>query len=339
MLSRYFGIIDIERMTLSGCGEEKATGLYHRTKPPLRTIIIVTSGAHRVALVADLGRDPRFKIIGQFGSLSDGYALTEAHPPDLTLCSKDISALSEFPMFEAMVSVIGSTLLTVRSGAGAAAIAQSLGLPKVGLADPQVTSTPPPGKPQRLVAIGASTGGIEALSQILATYPKNCPPTVIVQHIKHEFLAGVVDRLNHVCLATVVAGAAHMKLIAGQVVIAPGLPSHLEVTANSMRCSVISSPPMSGHRPSVDVLFHSVAALRGKAVGVLLTGMGRDGASGLAAMRQAGAWTIAQDAATSTIYGMPRVATENGAVCEVLPLQKISKAIISAATQPLDVAR
>lgn len=312
--------------------------MYHGSNLPLRTIVILPDFSARKAFVATGNTDPRFRIIGEFESLGDAYTNTEAHPPDIIVCSKDVRLQPEFPMFNALLALLGSKLLTVPNGAGIEAVARMLGLPPITPVKAAGAPGVPLGTPQRLVAIGASTGGIEALSEVLSGYPINCPPTVIVQHIQAEYLAGVVDRFDLICPAKVVVGQARMKLCPGQVVFAPGLPSHIEVQAGAMRCVFTEGPRISGHRPSVDVLFNSAAHLKGQAVGVLLTGMGRDGATGLAAMRKAGAWTIVQDAATSTVYGMPRVASEEGAACEVLPLRKISKAILSAAIRTAEVA-
>lgn len=305
--------------------------MYHGTKPPLRSVVILPRAAARQALALEASQDLRFKIIGDFGSLGDAYTQTEAHPPDLTICHKSIAKLPEFPMFKAMLNMVGSPLVTVDDDANLKTVARRIGLPTITAAPVKTPSNTALSAPQRVVAIGASTGGIEALAQLLSVYPVDCPPTVIVQHIKPEYLAGVVDRLDRVCPAKVMAGSSRLPLRPGQVVFAPGLPQHLEIQPRTLRCMMRDLPPVSGHRPSVDVLFQSVTALKDEAVGVLLTGMGRDGATGLGAMRRAGAWTIAQDAATSVVNGMPRVATEEGAVCEVLPLHKISKAIVAAA--------
>lgn len=234
-------------------------------------------------------------------------------------------------MFEALIGIVGGKLITVHSSADATAVSRALGIP----AHSQPVSAPPLGAHgrQKLIAIGSSTGGIEALSQILSAYPVNCPPTVIVQHIKPDFLDSVVGRLNHVCAADVQTATDGQRLQSGKVVFAPGLASHLEVEGTSWRCRLRNGPTASGHRPSIDTLFQSVATFGPKAVGVILTGMGRDGATGLGAMRQAGAWTIGQDAATSTVFGMPRVAQEEQAVCEVLPLSRIGRAILTAAAR------
>jgi len=191
---------------------------------------------------------------------------------------------------------------------------------------------------QRLVAIGASTGGIEALAKVLSSFPAQCPPTVIVQHIKADFLAGVAARLDALCPAEVREAQDGEALAPGRILIAPSNTQHLIVTHRGKRSSLQDGPPVFGHRPSVDRLFESVAALGPDAVGALLTGMGRDGATGLGAMREAGAWTIAQDAKSSTVYGMPRVARDEGAVCEVVPLNKMASAILHAA-RPAEVAR
>ncbi|MBY4892704.1 chemotaxis protein CheB [Rhodobacteraceae bacterium N5(2021)] len=313
--------------------------MLHRSPPALRAVIILPDSTMRRTAVADINQDPRFEIVGDFASLAEAYARTEAHPPDLVICNRTITRQLEFPMFEAMLAAIRCTLVRVERDASASTIASLIGL-SVGAVPPMAPRTPEGlGTGQRLVAIGASTGGIEALKQVLSSFPATCPPTVVVQHIKPEYLNGVVGRLDRACPAKVVAATDQFALRPGVVAFAPGLPMHLELQPRALRCILVEKPPVSGHRPSVDVLFQSAAALKGRAVGVLLTGMGRDGATGLAAMRQAGAWTIAQDAATSVVYGMPRVAAEEGAACEVLPLQKIGKAILAAATAREEISK
>ncbi len=184
----------------------------------------------------------------------------------------------------------------------------------------------------RLVAIGSSTGGVEALTALISAFPANCPPTVITQHMPPVFTKSFADRLNRLCAPTVTEATDGAPLLEGRVYIAPGSPTHhLEIVGGSApRCRLRASEPVNGHCPSVDVLFNSVAKIAGAhAVGVILTGMGRDGAKGLFAMRSAGAATLGQDAATSLVYGMPKVAHEVGAVERQLPLGKIGPDIIS----------
>lgn len=184
-----------------------------------------------------------------------------------------------------------------------------------------------------VVAIGSSTGGVEALTAVLAGFPANCPPTVITQHMPPLFTKSFADRLNRLCAPTVAEATDGAPLLDGHVYIAPGSPTHhLEVTGTPgrLRCRLRAGEHVNGHCPSVDVLFQSVAKASGnQSVGVILTGMGRDGASGLLAMRQAGARTIGQDAASSLVYGMPKVAHEIGAVERQAPLRRIGHDILT----------
>ncbi len=188
----------------------------------------------------------------------------------------------------------------------------------------------------KVVAIGSSTGGVEALIAVLSGFPANCPPTVITQHMPGTFTKSFAERLNRMCDASVSEAVDGAPLTAGHIYIAPGgATHHLEVSGSeSLRCRLRPGDPVNGHCPSVDVLFRSVAKVAGaSALGVILTGMGRDGAAGLLSMRQAGARTIGQDAATSLIYGMPRTAYEAGGVEQQLPLKKIGAEILTLTSQ------
>jgi two-component system chemotaxis response regulator CheB len=185
----------------------------------------------------------------------------------------------------------------------------------------------------RLIVIGSSTGGVEALGAIIPVLLPNCPPTLVTQHMPPAFTASLAQRLNKNSAATVTEAQDGETLLAGHVYIAPGGPRHLTVAATSagLQCRLIDSPPVNGHRPSVDVLFHSAATLGGAdMIGVILTGMGRDGAAGLLAMRNAGAATLGQDEATSVVYGMPRVAFEMNAVQRQAPINQMAQAILVA---------
>jgi two-component system chemotaxis response regulator CheB len=182
----------------------------------------------------------------------------------------------------------------------------------------------------RIVAIGSSTGGVEALLTVLAAFPANCPPTLITQHMPGSFTKSFAARLNRTCAAEVGEAYEGAPVEPGRIWLAPGGECHLEVAVTARpRCRLTAGPPVNGHRPSVDVLFESVAKCAGNAaVGVILTGMGRDGAQGLLQMRQAGARTIGQNEASSLIYGMPRVAFEVGAVEKQVHLTRISQEIL-----------
>ncbi len=196
---------------------------------------------------------------------------------------------------------------------------------------PVVTS--PPGNAPRLIALGSSTGGPETLASILPGLPASIPPLLIAQHMPRAFTGQMAARLDSLCNFAVREARDGEALQPGVALIAPG-DEHLVVSreAGALVARLRKGPKVHHQRPSVDVLFHSVAQMVGaRAIGVLLTGMGRDGAEGLLAMRQAGARTLAQDEASSVVYGMPRVAAELGAAEEVVPMSCMHTAIARAA--------
>ncbi|MFC7704740.1 CheB methylesterase domain-containing protein [Plastorhodobacter daqingensis] len=185
-----------------------------------------------------------------------------------------------------------------------------------------------------LVCIGASTGGLTVLEQILASFPADCPPTLIVQHIRGSFSAGLADRLNRISQPEVMEAWTGAPIQRGRVYLAPGDQHHLEFRPQPVpQCRLVSGEKVTGHRPSVDALFRSVEHRAAPGVAVLLTGMGRDGAQGLLSLRQRGWHTIAQDEGSSTVYGMPRVAAELGAAEDILPDRLIGNAILRACTK------
>jgi two-component system, chemotaxis family, protein-glutamate methylesterase/glutaminase len=185
----------------------------------------------------------------------------------------------------------------------------------------------------RIVAIGASTGGTEAIKEVLCNMPPDSPGMLITQHIPPTFSASFARRMNEVSPLTVCEAQDGQQVLAGHVYIAPG-DYHLRLVRNGARyvCKVDQEAPVNRHRPSVDVLFRSVAQNAGQnAIGVLLTGMGRDGARGLKAMRTAGAATVAQDEHTSVVWGMPGEAVSIGATEDVLPIDAIAARIVELA--------
>ncbi|MDF8334300.1 chemotaxis-specific protein-glutamate methyltransferase CheB [Novosphingobium cyanobacteriorum] len=185
----------------------------------------------------------------------------------------------------------------------------------------------------RLIAIGSSTGGVEALQVLLGGFPVDCPPTLVVQHISPRFAGAVAKTLDQHCPPRILLAEPDLPLKAGHVYIAPGDDRHLTVGGSmSYHARLRRGEPVSGHLPSVDMLFHSVAETVGAhAVGILLTGMGADGAQGLLAMAQRGAHTICQDEATCTVFGMPRAAISLGAAGVVAPIDHIARHAFSKA--------
>jgi two-component system chemotaxis response regulator CheB len=192
----------------------------------------------------------------------------------------------------------------------------------------------------RIIAIGASTGGTEAIKEVLVQLPADTPGIVIAQHIPKAFSTPFARRMDACCQMTVYEAEDGQQILPGHVYIAPG-DRHLLLVRDGARyvCKLDDGPPVNRHKPSVDVLFRSVAQQAGRnAIGVILTGMGKDGASGLKEMRDAGSPTIAQDEATSVVWGMPREAITLGGAVQVLPLQDIP-ASVRALAESMDLTR
>ena len=184
---------------------------------------------------------------------------------------------------------------------------------------------------RHMIAIGASTGGVETLKDIFQRLPGNTPPIVITQHMPERFTLSFAARLDSISQMKVVEASHNDRLSAGHAYLAPG-GKHLRVVrvGSDLLCKIDDGPAVSSHKPSVDVLFHSVAEAAGpRAVGVILTGMGKDGAVGLKAMREHGAFTIGQDEATCVVYGMPQAAMKLGAVQVETSLDQIPKKILN----------
>ncbi len=183
----------------------------------------------------------------------------------------------------------------------------------------------------KIIAIGASTGGTQALQTVLTSMPRNAPGIVIVQHMPEHFTTSFASRLNEICEIEVKEAENNDSVVPGRALIAPG-NFHMLLKRSGARyyVEIKSAPRVCRHRPSVEVLFKSVARFAGKnAVGAILTGMGNDGAAGLKVMRDAGARTIAQDEKTCVVFGMPKEAIKAGGAEQILPLPKIAEGILA----------
>lgn len=183
----------------------------------------------------------------------------------------------------------------------------------------------------KIIAIGASTGGTEALREVISALPANSPPVVVVQHMPQNFTKAFADRLNSICQVQVKEAVDGEYLATGKVLIAPG-NQHMEIRRSGINyyVTLFDGPMMFHQRPAVEILFNSVAKYAGQnAVGAILTGMGKDGAQGLLNMRSAGANTIAQDEKSCIVFGMPKEAIELGAAQVVKPLNQIAQTILN----------
>jgi two-component system chemotaxis response regulator CheB len=290
-------------------------------------------------------------------SMSEAFDLAEAQRPGAIALSADITGDPGFDMFLHLVDALSITLIVYGDRSRDQTphrLRKSIPFVPFGPGDhperlfdgffidrgdlvrgharpgdaPVVTATVAPRSPS-LIVLGASTGGVSALETVLTAFPANCPPTLVVQHIRAGFVDGMITRLDGHCMPHVLPAQDALRLQPGHVYIAHDPDRHLIVQqGDPMRCRLKADPARHGHRPSVDALFESVAGRRGVAA-ALLTGMGADGADGLARIKQGGGMTIAQNEATCVVYGMPRVAVERGAADHVLALDRIATALIS----------
>lgn len=229
----------------------------------------------------------------------------------------------------------GARLKVLRTGAAPAASVRP-----AATARPSMPASTPAAAPaaaastwgDRIICIGASTGGTEAIKEVLCRLPENVPGIVMVQHMPEMFTSSFARRLDTLARVRVKEAEQGERILPGHAYLAPG-HSHLEIrrSGNGYVCELLQTPPYNRHRPAVDVLFNSAAQhARGSAVAALLTGMGKDGAQGMLAMRRAGAWTIGQDQDSCVVYGMPREAAQIGACCEVAPLTQVAERILAA---------
>lgn len=332
---------------------------------PIRVLVVDDSATMRSLLSVALRRDPQIEVVGHAADALEARDKIKALNPDVVTLDVEMPAMNGLDFLDKIMRLRPMPVVMVSSltGRDAAATLTALELgavdciSKAAFSDERAFATlvatvkaaararirPRPGAAApapaaagyapggQVVAIGSSTGGVEALISVLTQFPANCPPTVITQHMPAAFTKSFAERLNRLCRPQVHEAVDGAPLRPGQVYLAPGGATHLEVAGGAaLRCRLRASDPVNGHRPAVDVLFASLARAAGAAaVGVILTGMGRDGAAGLLALRQAGAATLGQDEASSLVYGMPRAAFELGAVDKQLPLDRIGAAILA----------
>lgn len=218
------------------------------------------------------------------------------------------------------------------SSAAAPSPRVQISLPKLAAGQLKIKNPHAPKLKNTVIALGASTGGTEATLEVLRDLPADTPGIVVTQHMPEGFTAMYAERLNRLCAMQVKEAENGDQIRQGQVLIAPGGDYHLKVSKKGINYYVNCVPgsKVNGHRPSVDVLFRSVAeTVRSEGIGIILTGMGADGAEGLLAMRQKGSFTIGQDKESCVVYGMPMVAKQIGAVCSEAPCSRIATLLVN----------
>ncbi|EWY39822.1 chemotaxis protein [Skermanella stibiiresistens SB22] len=341
---------------------------------PIRVAIVDDSALMRRMLTEALAAEPGFEVVGHAADPFEAREMIKRANPDVLTLDVEMPRMDGLTFLEKIMTlrpmpvVMVSTL--TREGADATVRALELGaidcvakpngaegerfvdfrdelIGKLKVAA-NVRLGPPRAKPakakpvprgatSRLIALGASTGGVERIRDILEVLPEGSPPILIVQHMGAFYLPSFAARLDRQSALTVKIAESGMRVTAGEVLIAPG-DRHLAVRKDAFgySCEIVDGPPVSGHRASVDVLFNSVAEVAGaNAVGVILSGMGRDGASGMAAMRAAGAWTIGENEQSCVVYGMPRMAKLAGGVAVEMALGQIPAEMLRAAAAPV----
>jgi two-component system chemotaxis response regulator CheB len=294
-----------------------------RLQPDVITLDLEMPGMDGIAFLKKLLRDRPLPVVVVSSLTPSGS--------ELALEALEAGAIEVVakPRFAAAGARTISTLVGIVKGAAGAQVPLR-GIPVQGLG---AAAPRPVALTQKVVVIGASTGGTQALQQILMSMPKRAPGIAVVQHMPEGFTRLFAQRLDELCEVDVKEAEDQDVLETGRVLIAPG-DRHLLLrrSGSRYRVEVKGGPLVSGHRPSVDLLFKSAARNAGRsAVGVLLTGMGKDGARGLLDMKSAGAATIAQDESTCVVFGMPREAIALGAVDRVAPLPRIAESILNLA--------
>ena len=332
----------------------------------VRVLVVDDSATMRGLISATLSRDPAITVVGAAGDPLEARQAIKALNPDVLTLDVEMPNMNGLDFLERIMRLRPMPVIMVSSltQKGAQATLQALEIGAVdcvsksseggsppfaqlaekvkAAAQARVrprAAAPAPAAPMgafapdgRVLAIGASTGGVEALIGLLQRFPANCPPTLITQHMPEGFTRSFAERLNRVCAAEVAEAQDGAPVTPGRIHLARG-GMQLELAGGAApRCRLRDANRVSGHCPSVDVLFGSVArAVQGRAIGVILTGMGNDGTQGLLAMRRAGADTFGQDEASCVVYGMPRAAFEAGAVAVQAPLGRLADRILQAA--------
>lgn len=323
-----------------------------------RTTVLVASPSsiNRARAAKLIAMVPGHEVIALAGDLSETFNCAEIQAPDLVVIAHEFARMGEFVVMQALFDALGTRWILFDSPSGGATqppAGLAAARPRIDLSmspdqlgaqllalhsrkkDAPVAAVTPARSSavyDKLVVIGSSTGGVDALLTLLSGFPVDCPPTAIVQHTGRGYSDSLVQLLKRRCKPSVVAAQDGLVLRAGMIGVAAGTDGHLTLAPGAEpRCHLRQGEPVSGHVPSIDMLFRSAVPIAPRVVGVILTGMGQDGAAGLLDLHRAGAITIGQDEATSVVYGMPKAAWEKGAVQMQMPIGRIATEILRAA--------
>ena len=331
---------------------------------PVRVLIVDDSPTIRRLIKARIDADPRLVAVGEASDPFDAREKIKALNPDVLTLDVEMPRMDGIAFLEKLMRLrpMPVVMVSTLTHRGSAAALEALSLGAVdcigkgdgadlaesfaGLADTLVVAaaarlrsaaprrfTAPPHDYHwngRIVLVGSSTGGVDAIETMLASFPVNCPPTLITQHMPASFLASFAARLAQKFAPRVTLANDGDLIAPGKVFLAPGGDHHLEIEpGQAPRCRLRAGEKVNGHRPSVDVMFDAALPLAHRCLCVLLTGMGRDGAAAMARMRAAGARCLAQDEASSVVYGMPRAAVELGGAEFSVPLGDMASRVLN----------
>lgn len=330
----------------------------------IKVVVVDDSPTMRAIIKQVLSKDPEISVVAEAGDPYEAREVIKTFSPDVVTLDVEMPRMSGIEFLEKIMRLRPTPVIMISTlthkGTGLAMDAlligavDCIGKPQDGDYETAFSSLPQRVKAAakavtnnlgqktpvsqekidfkpngNIIAIGSSTGGVDALMKLIGNFPENCPPTLITQHMPTGFTSSFSHRLDSACRPRVVEAQDRQPIENGTIYIAPGGQNHLTVEGKHHKiCRVLPGQEVSGHAPSVDILFESVAPIGAKVVGVLLTGMGRDGATGLGKIRAAGGHTLGQDEASCVVYGMPRVAYEEGAVERQLSLRKMAPAIL-----------
>lgn len=304
-------------------------------KPDVMTLDVEMPRMHGLAFLKLLLEQRPMPVV-MVSSLTENGADTTLQA--LALGAVDFVTKPKLDVTQGLEELVPELVAKVKAAAAVRVRRRDASLPTPGMSSLRPRTSMKPavrlGKTTyKIIALGASTGGTEALLDVLKRFPADCPGTLIVQHMPERFTSAYARRCNDAVALEVLEARDGDRVLPGRALLAPG-NQHMRLVRQGAEYVVRldQGAPVNRHRPAVDVLFDSVAEAAGaNAVGALLTGMGDDGARGLLRMREAGAHTIAQDQETCVVFGMPREAIERGAAIEVLPLDAIAAAAIARA--------
>jgi len=329
--------------------------------PPARAIVATPFAKDLESLQSAVKKMSDIRIVAHAPGLMELFSAVEADPPNIVIVSEELAQKPDFallnPLFEALDvrwirfsngSPVGKSTPNDnvrRTGVFGLSLDQSthaICRQLQGMLSgqrrphtPPVSARPPvPQRYSRMVLIGASTGGVEALKTIISSFDASCPPTVVVQHTTPKFGTGLASVLAKASSARVQAFSPNTRIERGHVYVVAGQEHHIVLSGRQgVHLTVGDRVPMSGHRPSIDKLFLSAVPYAKQVAAAILTGMGEDGADGLLALRKAGAKTLAQDQKSSVVYGMPAVAWANGAAEKRVSIEKIASVLLADAAQ------